>query len=116
MPERFLRVFDQSGSELFATHLPPGFGIGVRTIDEDTYEVRIGGIQVVQPEVGPPEAEGVAVEQVEVFKIARKGMTRPEWRFRAKAANGEVIAQSEGYRRRKDAADAAAALGPVVFV
>lgn len=33
------------------------------------------------------------------FEVFKSGT---EWRFRVKAKNGEVIAQSEGYKNKKD--------------
>ena len=39
-----------------------------------------------------------------------------EWRFRIKARNGEVVAQSEGYHNKQDAIDTARLLAPFVKV
>jgi len=39
-----------------------------------------------------------------------------EWRFRIRARNGEIIAQSEGYKAKADAIDTARLLAPFVKV
>ena len=50
----------------------------------------------------------------EVFLCWPYGL--PEWRFRIKARNGEVVAQSEGYHNKQDAIDTARLLAPFVKV
>ena len=47
--------------------------------------------------VGYAPAEDEATEQ------PPSGWTPAEWRWRLVAANGEIVAQSEGYTRRADA-------------
>jgi uncharacterized protein YegP (UPF0339 family) len=44
------------------------------------------------------------VKRIEVFKA---GLLRRQWAFRFVADNGEIVAQSEMYRRKMDAENAA---------
>lgn len=46
---------------------------------------------------------------IEIFKDKAK-----EWRFRVKGTNGEIIAQSEGYKRKVDAVNGLQALARVL--
>lgn len=48
----------------------------------------------------------VSVTRLQVFK------RDDGWRFRAKAANGEIIATGEAYKNKRDALAAAKALAP----
>ena len=51
------------------------------------------------------------------FKVFRD--TKGEWRWRLVAANGKIIAQSEGYTRRQDArkgARAVARTAPIAYI
>lgn len=46
--------------------------------------------------------------RIEIF--SRLGLLGKRWYFRVRAANGKVIASSEGYHNRKDARSTAASL------
>ena len=51
----------------------------------------------------------------EVFCI-RRPKKAAEYRFRVKARNGEIVAQSEGYKEKRDAIDTARLLAPFVRI
>ena len=51
----------------------------------------------------------------EVFCI-RRPKKAAEYRFRIKARNGEICAQSEGYKEKRDAIDTARLLAPFVKI
>lgn len=46
---------------------------------------------------------------IEIFKDKAK-----EWRFRIKSPNGEIVAQSEGYKRKVDAVNGVQALARIL--
>ena len=114
MPERMLRVFD-GRNEVFQTHMGP-LATPVLTADEDGNEfaVTIWGYgfaaeeQEPEPEPEPTEPDVTEGVVVETFK----GSGRHRWYFRVR--RGEVIAQSEGYLRRRDR-DATATLFAEAF-
>lgn len=59
------------------------------------------------PKVAPP----AQIIRVEVFRSANR-----EWRFRAVARNGEIVAQSEGYWRRGAAEKTAGKVFPGIEI
>ena len=120
MPERMLRVFD-GRNEVFATHMGP-LATPVLTADPDgnEFNVTIWGYgfaaeeaeeaeeDVGLPDAVPPEPDVIEGVVVETFKSSG----RHRWYFRVR--RGEIIAQSEGYLRRRDR-DATATLFAEAF-
>lgn len=95
MPQKHVVVRRAQGPEL--ARVPVSFAEAVsiqESLDGTLVEVIVGAL----PGVGDGAPPTSALDHFEVFKGEDK-----QFYFRRVAANGEIVASSEGYKRQKDA-------------
>lgn len=128
MAERFLRVLNSGGNQEYARHLAPYEKVLLAEDGNDV--VVLCSPMVTEQEVAssvippavldllpPPEVVELPAKAVKVGRVARfEGEGTQRHRFRVVATNGEILAQSEGYARKRDRDNTAGTIAKVFAV
>lgn len=109
MPERMLRVIETDGNQAFEQHIGPR-AVPVLDVDAsgNTFTVTVypTPVSVVTPPLAPAtedEDKASLAPPPDIAVERFNGEGRQKFRFRLRdKGNGEPLAQSEGYRRKKD--------------